>query len=635
MLWTLALAVASAGCAKDSAGPAPVFPTETEDIGAVFPTQDATVTSNDASGPPTSADGVSTGPDAGAALPTNCTVANADGTPGWDYRENGTPCDDGNLCTVEDACHNGICVGGANQICDAEGACRLGSCNPAQGCVYEDAADESPCAVACFGAATCQGGSCEVDPSTAVQCPEPENACIDQLGCDSATGECTVEIYVPEDTPCNDDDNICSHEVCDGAGQCVTTGEVETCTAENQGNPCWTYTCTKKTGCVPTNFVQGLSCDDNNPCTVNDICTTNGVGQKTCLGGVVDVDDNNPCTNDTCVDGEVLHSPINGVPCDPLSPCSDSGMCADGTCMPDEACECDLDADCAPPENLCAGVMICDKSGAEPTCALKPNSQVICGQATKTCHYSTCDPGTGLCVELPVADGLACDDEDLCSLDDTCAGGSCIGAQSLKCNDGFYCNGEETCDPSVGCVSSPAPDPDDGVSCTLDTCDEATDSFLHTPDHGECDDGLFCNGEEICTNKGCAPGIFLDFEDGNPCTEGVCDEEIDLIVQQPQDSPCSDGDACTLSDTCVDGVCIGNTLTDEGPLCNGVDDDCDGLTDENCSFTLRGHMMGGGYTLGTNEAGYTLKQSTGTPRFVGTSSNGAFTLRAGLPQGEQ
>ena len=173
------------------------------------------------------------------------------------------------------------------------------------------------------------------------------------------------------------------------------------------------------------------------------------------------------------------------------------------------------------------------------------------------------------------------------------------------------------------------------MACTVDSCDEATDSFVNTPNHAQCDDALFCNGEEICTANGCAPGIFLDFEDGNPCTDGICDEDIDMLVQVPLDAPCNDGDACTLSDVCQDGICAGTTLSDEGPLCNGVDDDCDGLTDENCSFVLRGKMMGGGCTIGTNEAGYTLTQSTGTPRFVGTSSNGAFILRAGLPQGEQ
>ena len=85
--------------------------------------------------------------------------------------------------------------------------------------------------------------------------------------------------------------------------------------------------------------------------------------------------------------------------------------------------------------------------------------------------------------------------------------GSCVGAQSLKCDDGFFCNGEEACDPSVGCVQDVPPNPDDGVACTVDSCDEATDSFVNTPNHAQCDDALFCNGEELCTANGRRGGV--------------------------------------------------------------------------------------------------------------------------------
>jgi hypothetical protein len=60
---------------------------------------------------------------------------------------NGTPCEDGNLCT-KDSCQNGACIAGPALVCPAASVCHLaGSCVPATGqCSAESAvADESPC----------------------------------------------------------------------------------------------------------------------------------------------------------------------------------------------------------------------------------------------------------------------------------------------------------------------------------------------------------------------------------------------------------------------------------------------------------------------------------------------------------
>ena len=50
-------------------------------------------------------------------------------------------------------------------------------------------------------------------------------------------------------------------------------------------------------------------------------------------------------------------------------------------------------------------------------------------------------------------------------------------------------------------------DCDDGVSCTADSCDEASDSCVNAPDHSLCDNALFCDGAETCDpNLACQPG---------------------------------------------------------------------------------------------------------------------------------
>lgn len=46
----------------------------------------------------------------------------------------GAPCDDGNACTTGDRCVSGVCVGSDSVVCEDEGACRVGVCDPELGC---------------------------------------------------------------------------------------------------------------------------------------------------------------------------------------------------------------------------------------------------------------------------------------------------------------------------------------------------------------------------------------------------------------------------------------------------------------------------------------------------------------------
>ena len=160
------------------------------------------------------------------------------------------------------------------------------------------------------------------------------------------------------------------------------------------------------------------------------------------------------------------------------------------------------------------------------------------------------------------------------------------------------------------CQPGEAPALDDAVACTVDSCDEESDLVLHTPDPALCDD------DNACTLESCDP------------TEGG--------GHSPTDAPCSDEDPCTGQDGCVEGTCVGTPILKEGPVCNNVDDDCDGATDEDCTFGIGGPVMGGGFVTATDAQGMTMDGSSGTRRFVGTTSDGTFTLRSGLPpRGEE
>jgi hypothetical protein len=82
---------------------------------------------------------------------------------------NGTPCDDGNLCTQTDTCQSGVCVGGNPVVCTAVDQCHVaGTCNPATGaCSNPAAADGTPCNTGnvCTPNDTCQAGMCVGGPA--------------------------------------------------------------------------------------------------------------------------------------------------------------------------------------------------------------------------------------------------------------------------------------------------------------------------------------------------------------------------------------------------------------------------------------------------------------------------------------
>lgn len=121
-------------------------------------------------------------------------------------------------------------------------------------------------------------------------------------------------------------------------------------------------------------------------------------------------------------------------------------------------------------------------------------------------------------------DDSDCDDGVDCTIDEcNTATGECSSfADPSYCDDGSFCNGPEVCDVEVGCVDGVPPNCDDGLDCTVDTCDDEFAECVHTADDSVCDDGSFCNGVELCDAfEGCLAGE-------SPCGAGeVCDDEAD------------------------------------------------------------------------------------------------------------
>lgn len=201
------------------------------------------------------------------------------------------------------------------------------------------------------------------------------------------------------------------------------------------------------------------------------------------------------------------------------------------------------------------------------------------------CTTDVCDPLTHTCRHQVEAG--ACDDGIECTTDrcDPALRGCRHEPDHRFCDNGDPCDGEETCDPSSGgCVPGAPPDCDDGVDCTVDFCESGTAGCRNTPDDARCDDGAFCNGAERCrVGVGCVAGTPPTCDDGLACSIDSCEPTAaggaGACVHV---GPDADGDtardvACGGTD-CDDRSAAIHPGADE--VCDGVDQDCSGYPDD-------------------------------------------------------
>lgn len=165
-----------------------------------------------------------------------------------------------------------------------------------------------------------------------------------------------------------------------------------------------------------------------------------------------------------------------------------------------------------------------------------------------------------------------------------------------QCDDGLFCNGAETC-VSGACQAGTAPNCDDGVACTIDSCNEGTDNCDHIANDVVCGDGLFCNGAEVChAIAGCQSGTAPDCDDAIACTVDSCNEGTDSCDHVVNNAPCSDGLFCNGAEICQAGVgCVAGTNPCPSLPCDEPTDTCITPT-MSCaptsSFAFAGGMVG-------------------------------------------
>lgn len=205
-----------------------------------------------------------------------------------------------------------------------------------------------------------------------------------------------------------------------------------------------------------------VSCDDENPCTVDGACNPN-TGE--CEGGGLE--------------------PVDEV-CDPNGNafCNDVGECV----------ECNRTAQCAGDGNACTAA-VCEDGFC---------STVNVGGV---CDYMG-QPGVcenGECVDAGLCAPVRCGDKNQCTIDGACdpSRGTC-GAQvnasiDTRCDQ----SGGRFCDGSGSCVyCNDAAQCDDGNDCTTDTC--AT-GWTHECTNEPVPEGTLCgSGQAVCIQGQCA-----------------------------------------------------------------------------------------------------------------------------------
>lgn len=115
----------------------------------------------------------------------------------------GTPCNDGNLCTQVDTCQGGVCMGSSPVVCAVLDPCHPGACDPGTGlCSNPPAPDGTPCRLVCIAGETCQAGVCTL-PTTGCINTAPL-ACLVVTPASGAAGSAGATLFTA-DASCSSD----------------------------------------------------------------------------------------------------------------------------------------------------------------------------------------------------------------------------------------------------------------------------------------------------------------------------------------------------------------------------------------------------------------------------------------------
>ncbi len=271
----------------------------------------------------------------------------------------------------------------------------------------------------------------------------------------------------------------------------------------------------------------GDTCDDNDPCTINDVLQAD----CSCAGTFQDADDDGVCDEDDVCPN--FDDNLNGTACDDGNACTINDTYVD--------CECvgtfqDTDGD-----------GVCDEDD-------------MCPGFDDNLNGTACDDGNACTINDTYVD-CECvgtfqdtDGDGVCDEDDMCPGGPEPGT---ACDDGDPCTIDDIILTDCSCAGTYQDSDGDGVCDNDDVCPDFDDALIGTP----CDDGNICTIDDVYTADCVCAGTFED-TDG----DGICDEEDSCpeLDNALIGTACDDGNPDTEDDLyTADCMCIGT------PICMG------------------------------------------------------------------
>ncbi|MEO7328535.1 MAG: kelch repeat-containing protein, partial [Minicystis sp.] len=422
--------------------------------------------------------------------------------------------------------------------------------------------------------------------------------------------------------------------LCDGAGSC------QFYVAGTECNPAV---------CSAGTLMQADLCDGTGSCVVSGPTTCD---PGSCVGDACDLTcaaDSDCTSNGYCKTGLCTVKKPDGTPSIAANECA-SGIIADGVCCDTdcsgtcEACTTFLKGGgpsgvCGPivagtdPSDECAdqGAASCGTNGScdgAGACALYPNGAVCVPQAcagNTLLLASKCD-GSGACQA-----GASADCTPAMCVQNVCAAVCVIDTDCLGAS---YCGAGGTCaakkiegKPAVGgneCLSNFAADgvccdtacnagPCDGCSVAAGAQKEGACAIFSGP---ACEDGDPCTMSESCLVGVCQGGGPVLCPSMDVCHDaGSCDAESGLCLPVPKadGAPCDDNNACT-ADSCIGGACISTHLLD-GAACPGGVCIAGGCV-------LDANVMTGSSSSGSTSTGSTTSTSSTTGSSTSASSGG-------------
>jgi hypothetical protein len=149
------------------------------------------------------------------------------------------------------------------------------------------------------------------------------------------------------------------------------------------------------------------------------------------------------------------------------------------------------------------------------------------------------------------------DDGVFCNGAPVCTDGECVEGTAPSCDDGIACT-EDTCSASSdACQNTPMDTRcPEGASCVMGTGCMVLPACEFDSDCA--DDGVFCNGVAVCLDASCVSPERGPCDDGDSCTIDDCVEASEMCTNPPADH-LTDAMHCgrTGMDDCV--VCPGPT----------------------------------------------------------------------------